>query len=234
MTVYRGFNLDEYDNPEKVKALVKYLRENGDDINGIDDKIEENDDYYTINERTILYGTSPSRLVELIKKFKDQLSKPDVRNINKYLESKCYGYEPIKESYYAALKSRLPVDEELKSEFVYIENILYHLLSNPDDKFILSIQAAWFGKELEYRRTSSKNDGEYRVLTDDEADSAMEDYVDEDLWKMAVDADQTTQGFDDWRADVINMDGRGSLASYDNEEREIEIDGETYYIYKVN
>jgi hypothetical protein len=62
----------------------------------------------------------------------------------------------------------------------------------------------------------------------------MEDYVDEDLWKMAVDADQTTQGFDDWRADVINMDGRGSLASYDNEEREIEIDGETYYIYKVN
>jgi hypothetical protein len=239
MSVYRGFKLDEYDNPEKVKALVKYLREDGNEINGIDDKIEENDDYYTINERPVLYGISPARLVELIGKFKAQLSKPDIRNINRYIEGHYYVNEDVRKEYYKDLKTRLPIDEELQKEFLYIENILHHLLSNPYGKYeskeyVLSIQAAWFGKELEYRREHQTNDGEYRVLTDYEADSAMEDYVDEYMWKQAVEADQTTQGFDDWREDVINMDGRGQLASYDGEEREIEIDGETYYIYRVN
>lgn len=239
MTVYRGFKLDEYDNPEKVIALVKYLRENGDDINGIDDKITESDDIYTINERQVLHGKSPARLVELVGKFKSLLSKPDVRNINLYLLDSYYGNEDVRKEYYETLKKRLPEDKELEKEFVYISNILYHLLSNPYDKYsskeyVISIQDAWFGQETEYRKPNQKDDGEYRVLKDSEADSAMEDYVDEDMWKQAVEADQTTDGFEDWKQDVINMDGRGSLAFYDGEEREIEIDGETYYIYRVN
>jgi hypothetical protein len=244
MSVYRGFKLDEYENPEKVKALVKYLRENGDDINGIDNKITENDDTYTIDERQVLHGKSPARLVELIAKFKSLLSKSDVRNINKYLENELYKEKYWRNDYYTNLKPRLPEDEELKRQFTYVENILYHLLDNPYEiapyqsasqrNYIKSIQAAWFGQELEYRELSYEDSGEYRVLTDSEADSAMKDYVDEDMWKQAVEADQTTDGFEDWRADVINMDGRGSLAFYDSEEREIEIDGETYYIYRVN
>jgi hypothetical protein len=239
MVVYRGFKLDEYENPEKVIALVKYLRENGDNINGINDNITESDDIYIINERKVLHGKSPARLVELLTKFKSLLSKPDVRNINKYLENELYTEKCWRDEYYTALKSRLPVDYELKQEFTYVENILYRLLNDPCDKrvnkkYILSIRAAWFGQELEYREPSCANGGEYRVLTDDEADTAMEDYVDEDMWKQAVEADQTIDGFEDWRADVINIDGRGSLASEDGQEREINIDGETYYIYRVN
>jgi hypothetical protein len=180
----------------------------------------------------------------LLAKFKSLLSKPDVRNINNYLKNELYTEKYWRDNYYEAIKPRLPIDAELKNQFAYVENILYHLLDNPygdapyrsnsEKKYIQSVQAAWFGQELEYREPISENSGEYRVLTDDEADSAMEDYVDEDMWKQAVEADQTTDSFEDWRDDVINMDGRGSLASYDGEEREIEIDGETYYIYRVN
>ena len=35
--------------------------------------------------------------------------------------------------------------------------------------------------------------------------------------------------------DVINSDGRGhSIASYDGEEDEVEYEGTTYYIYRMN
>lgn len=43
------------------------------------------------------------------------------------------------------------------------------------------------------------------------------------------------QNLDEFTKDAINADGRGNfLATYDNEEQEINIDGEYFYAYRLN
>lgn len=59
---------------------------------------------------------------------------------------------------------------------------------------------------------------------------ARESLEDNDyLWKQAVEADRTTQGFDDWVDDVLNMDGWAHiLCGYDGCSYELD-DGKVYW-----
>ena len=55
------------------------------------------------------------------------------------------------------------------------------------------------------------------------------------MWKMAVEAGNTTSGFEDWKQEVINMDGRGSILNgYDGCEEYEDVNDTTYYIYRTN
>lgn len=80
--------------------------------------------------------------------------------------------------------------------------------------------------------------GEYWVLTDEEADQAwdeeLERYLDECV--LCNIEGPLAQYFDRdaWKRDARH-DGRGHcLSDYDSEEHEIKVDGEHFYIYRVN
>jgi len=45
----------------------------------------------------------------------------------------------------------------------------------------------------------------------DVGESRADDYLDEDTWRDAVANKQTTVGFDDWKQDVLNIDGWESI-----------------------
>ena len=102
---------------------------------------------------------------------------------------------------------------------------------------------------------------EYLVLTDDEADEKVAEYIkdsvwafnpsflsshsgiDEDVFKLLQDKCESAneavlkliKDFDEFVEDAVATDGRGHfLSSYDGEENDHEHDNETYYIYQTN
>jgi len=78
---------------------------------------------------------------------------------------------------------------------------------------------------------------EYRILTDDEADAAHEEYLEQllDEEGMVPGADGPYFDREAWKRDA-KMDGRGhSLSHYDGDENEYRADdGEWYYLYRQN
>lgn len=79
---------------------------------------------------------------------------------------------------------------------------------------------------------------EWMVLTDKEADEkwdeSLENYIEECILPELPEAYRFYFDYERWKRDA-KMDGRGhSLASYDGNEYDETIDGETYYIYQVN
>lgn len=102
---------------------------------------------------------------------------------------------------------------------------------------------------------------EYMILTDDEADEKVAEYIkdsvwafnpsflsshsgiDEDVFKLLQDKCESAneavlkliKDFDEFVEDAVATDGRGHfLSSYDGYENEQEHDNETYYIYRTN
>ena len=104
---------------------------------------------------------------------------------------------------------------------------------------------------------------EYKVLTDDEADDEVREYIDQSLWafnpsflsahaKDGIDEDvfkmlsekcessneaikSLIKDFDHLVDDAVLSDGRGHfLSSYDGYEHEVNIKGNYYYIYRTN
>ncbi len=85
--------------------------------------------------------------------------------------------------------------------------------------------------------TSDDAPGEYRVLDSDERDSAwngsLDSYIDDCILAGESEVFQRYFDRDAWKRDARH-DGAGhSLASYDSEEREAQIDGQWYFIYRV-
>ena len=79
---------------------------------------------------------------------------------------------------------------------------------------------------------------EWRVLTDDEADAAFDEALDNILDDVVLpDLDEALQCYfdrDAWKRDA-QYDGRGHhLNHYDGEEYEEVVNGTSYYIYRVN
>ncbi len=81
---------------------------------------------------------------------------------------------------------------------------------------------------------------DYMVLTDDEADvkwdESLDNYLEECIYPELEKIGNLANYFDDeaWKKDA-RMDGRGhSLSSYDGNENEETIEGETFYIYRTN
>lgn len=102
---------------------------------------------------------------------------------------------------------------------------------------------------------------DYMVLTDDEADEKVAEYIketiwafnpsflschsgiDEDVFKLLQDKCESSneailkliKDFDHFVEDAVRSDGRGHfLSSYDGEENEQKHNNETYYIYRTN
>jgi len=102
---------------------------------------------------------------------------------------------------------------------------------------------------------------EYMILTDDEADEKVAEYIKETVWAFnpsflschsGIDQDvfkllqekcesaneailKLIKDFDHFVEDAVASDGRGHfLSSYDGYENEQEHDNETYYIYRTN
>lgn len=251
---YKGFDLTEFADPEKVQALIDFLELDGEN----DTVTEDGNDYYSINHRRTKRGTSPARYVEVITAFKKLLTPKQRDKINSFLklisemeECEC---GKVREKLYNRLKSTLEKQKlnrakDIKEAWtvcerdaLHVVNIAWHLLWLPSNHekdepdYVLSYREAWFGQTPKDRREdSSDDDGQYLVLTDSEADSRADDSLDDYLWEQAVAAHQTTMGLDDWKEWVLNCDGRGpQLASYDSCENDVDVDGTTYYIYRTN
>lgn len=106
---------------------------------------------------------------------------------------------------------------------------------------------------------------DWKAYTDNEADEAVKEYIEESVWAFtasflsdftglpeemftaiqdkcegANDAimqciENADGGFDDFVKQAVSVDGRGHfIAQYDHNEHEIDIDGETYYCYRMN
>lgn len=103
---------------------------------------------------------------------------------------------------------------------------------------ILGVSEESISDEGHDRYSSTDAPGEYWVLTDDEADQAWDESLDQYLDDCVLDGlpEIARNYFDSekWKRDA-KFDGRGhSLASYDGTEHETKIDDEWFYAYRVN
>ena len=81
-------------------------------------------------------------------------------------------------------------------------------------------------------------EGEYMVLTDDEAndawDESLDQYIDDCIIPELPEFAARYFDVEAWKRDA-QYDGRGhSLSGYDGEENEIQVDGTWFYIYRTN
>lgn len=244
--LYKGFDLTEFDQPERAQAIIDFL-----ELDGEKDSITENGDEYSINARKVKEGDSPQKYVDVITDFKTLLTPKQRDKINSYLkllnELGTCECGKVKDKLYKhiskSIESKVDSDAYRNCErhSIHVVNILYHLLWLPTERepdepdYVTSYREAWFGRvPKDTRKYYTRDDGEYLVLTDAEADERASDCLDEYQWAEAVKARQTTLGFDDWVEWVLSMDGRGpQIASYDSCESDQEVDGTTYYIYKT-
>jgi hypothetical protein len=145
------------------------------------------------------------------------------------------------------------------------ENIKQHWYKKLTDEYVPEVIAlAQFlnTDEPDYEGAEYDYDSEdYLILTDDEADEAVRDYIEESVWAFnpsflrahtGVDEEVFTllqqkcedsndaiksmiKDFDHFVNDAVACDGRGHfLAGYDHEENEITFNGQPYYIYRRN
>jgi len=77
----------------------------------------------------------------------------------------------------------------------------------------------------------------YLVYTDDEANDAWEESMDNYIDEIVLEEiPEHLRGYFDYKGfkHDCSFDGRGhTLASYDGQEEEIEVEGTTYYIYRT-
>jgi len=235
---YKGFHLGDYEDEEKLKAIIDHL-----DLNGEDDTIEENGDQFIINPRKVKEGTTPETYKKIITDFKKLLTKQDIKEITAFINLQ-WTSDSTRDKLYYKIDKKLQKKEDtpeanyIVGECGYISNVLYHLLNKGDEDFLKSYHEAWFDKRIIDRREyCNRNDGEYMVLTDSEAYMRCEEYLkdDDELWKMAVDEGNTTLGLDEWTEQVINIDGYGHLLnSYDGSEEYITVDDKEFIIFRTN
>ncbi len=88
----------------------------------------------------------------------------------------------------------------------------------------------------DYNTEDYNND--YLVLTDSEADDkweeSLDNYIDECIIPELPEFAKNYFDTEGWKKDA-RYDGRGhSLASYDGNENEETVEGETFYIYRIN
>jgi hypothetical protein len=234
----------------KESALAQFL---GVDI---DDVVERHNNNFEVNPRTKLVGTSPDeakRLVEQLFKALDLVPRNIPENGDwmvirdgepwTYPIIRLFGYRPLER----ALR-RVPEAAEMLEVGIHeVLNTLYFLRPETDDEKHAvdhrdTLREAAQGLPIQDRRTSvPTDDGEYLVLTDDEADEMwdeqLDNYIDECI--LAELPKGVARNYFDraaWKRDARH-DGRGhSLSSYDGNEDKIydEEDEETYYIYRTN
>lgn len=242
---------EEFSNSEKAKALIINLNLS------IGDTLKENssydDTYYIINSEMFLEGNPPKYFKDSIENLKKILTKKEIEAVNNAIKRRTKSYdeklysriEKRFNNFFYRFKIKKSLPEEIKDPLEFfnqdnhtgIYNTLYHLISKDKEDYIFCYKCAWKNKPIpNIQEWKERNNGEYRVLTDSESDSACDDsFDDEELWKQAVETGRTTDGFEDWKKYVIDSDGRGSVLNhYDGCEESEEVEGTTYYIYRTN
>ena len=237
--LYEGFDLSEYLDEDKAKAIINFLG-----LNGETDTLSEDDDEYTVNPRHIKHGSSPAEYEEEIKCFKALLTPKQRDMVNSYLKlTSILEYcecGKVKDKLYKKICTSLDKlkdskDKTVKENYAYCEkhagyvaNILHHLLWLPDHSektswhtpeteapsHVKNYWQAWFGqKVIDYREAYWESDGVYLVLTDSEADRRDDQYYDdgemEYMWRQAVESKNTLLGYDDWVDDIHGNSSRG-------------------------
>ncbi len=241
-------NTEEFCEPEKAESIIQHLGLK------VGDDIKENGDYYEINPRMELEGNSPEQYQKAIDNLKKILTPSEIKDITKAMKRRTKDYDgklyyKIKERFNKFFKNFEP-KKNLKKELIEalnfdkeinmggIYNMIYHLLSKDKSDYIICYKCAWNNKPVPNIQTwNERNDGEYKILTDSEADYQARQYLEDDdyLWKQSVESGNTQLGFDDWVEWVINMDGRASLLNgYDGSEEYEDVNDTTYYIYRNN
>ena len=241
-------NTESFNNPEKAEAIIKFLHLQ------VGDTIRENEDYFTINPQMVLEGDTPEHYKKTIEDIKKILTAQEIKSITKYMQRKTEDKKARDKIYYGItkrtdkkfyfrgnIKKSTPTEikeilERLHSSLGFY-NTIFHLLEKEETDYRTCYKMAWLNKPIpNIQKWNERDEGEYRILTDSEADQASEDYFDDDdLWRQAVESKNTDLGREDWEKQVIDIDGRGSLlAGYDGAEETEEVNGTTYYIYRTN
>lgn len=130
---------------------------------------------------------------------------------------------------------------ELQKEHLYLVNPLYWFL-NFDEKYgtdhAEQMQNAFIGAPVDdIRKDTTRNDGEYLVLTDSEADEWEEEGLRNLFQEMTYEVQDTfIRNYLDEDKFVEDQSGnRGeNINGYDGTEEEVKYDGETFYIYRHN
>jgi hypothetical protein len=236
---FNGFDLSEFEDEDKAQALIQFLK-----LDGEKDTLTQDGDTFTVNARKVKEGDTPQQIEAQISDFKALLTPVQQRKIKAAIElgdlsdeTRESVYKPISKA--IEKKSATPEYQRLRAKSLHVVNVLYWLLDTKEKKpFATDFKRAFLGLPLkDNRETRERDDGEYRVLTDDEADDAAKDYLEGDDygWKDAVANNRTESSLEEWNNEVINIDGRASLlAGYDGSEHSETVNGAEYYIYRTN
>lgn len=150
------------------------------------------------------------------------------------------------------LMRECPTSAEMLKEGIHdVVNTLYFLcpdsLGYPETASIndhrKTVAEAFNGLEIQDRtKPRQTDDGEYLVLTDDEADQKWDESLESYLDECVEGADSRYFDREKWKEDA-KIDGRGhSLSGYDGTEHEVTVefgdegeeDEETFYIFRQN
>ncbi len=218
----------------KLKALAKHLNLK---IGEVEEGFDE--DNFVVKSRKVREGDSPKYYYDSIEEFKKLLDKKSINKISAFLTLGSSVSEETRDKIYKNIKTQIK-DKPVVKDWLYNESILYWLLDNENtNKTSLKVKKIWFGKVIkDDRELVERNEGEYMVLTEDEADEKWEEeleaYIDEIILPELPETAQNYFDRESWKSDA-RTDGRGhSLNRYDGTEESIEFENETLYIYRTN
>jgi hypothetical protein len=170
----------------KIKALAKYLECDPEDL----EESDYIDNAFQLNPRQEKQGDPPSYYIDVVSKFKTLLTPLKKKQIKEFIENEPFNTKHERDKLYYTItrylkryKQDKPTYKEIKRKSLYVENVLFHLLSNEDRDYVKSYKNAFLGLPVEDNREyRSVDSGEYLILTDEEADEKAEEYILNSLW----------------------------------------------------
>ena len=235
----KQINFSEFTYPDKAQALAQHLK-----LDGSESILEQSytDDEFRVNPSKVKAGDSPAKYKREIELFKSMLTRGQITAIETYI-LRDRTDEVIKDKLYnrisKAIEKHVDTDEykELQKSSFHCVNIAYHLLSDEKAQHVNWYRRAFLNLAIkDDRELRDIDEGEYLVLTDDEADKRVDEYLEslfDDFMRDVPDHIVNYIDYEAWKNDY-NNDRGAELSSYDGIKNYETVDGETYYIYRTN
>lgn len=128
----------------------------------------------------------------------------------------------------------------MQNSVLHAENVLFWLLGTNSGTTTSSYRQAWNGETpTDYRKLEMRNNGEYLVLTDEEADriyeECLENYIDDVILPEIASPYQNYFDRERWLDDAhVNLSRGQELNIYDGSEDYMTVNNTDYYIYRTN
>lgn len=221
---------------ERIIALKQHLDQ---EINIVPS--EYDDKTLVVNPRQEKRGHGPEHYERQIKEFIQLFDVTNTNHRNVLVSIKNFiTKNPMDkkrgEALYDRLKKYVPT-EPVAFDAIYNSNILYWLLQGEGESIQQKYIKAWLGQPIEDdRELQDVDDGEYLVVTDEEADELWDENLESYIDGCMEIPEHVMEYFDRerWKEDARG-DGRAhSLSGYDGKEAYQEVDGTGYYIYRTN